>query len=87
MGSAAAQGRAKTSNGAMGWKLAASKTQELEVLLLKPYLTRSITSRVLESQLPLKIFNLMFTFTDKNNHLTVSWGGVDVIKPFNQYLV
>ena len=39
------------------------------------YFTSCISELVLESQLPHKIFNLLFTITNCDMRLTVLWGG------------
>ena len=48
---------------------------DAELVRLLAYLTECIYQLVLESQLPHKLVNLLFTITYQNIKLMVSWGG------------
>ena len=46
---------------------------EVRVFSLHSHLTELTYEMVSESQLPHKVVNLLFTFTDENNKFTVLW--------------
>ena len=45
-----------------------------------------IHEMVLESQLPHRVVNLLFTITNENNKLTMLWG-TDFLEPSNRYIL